>query len=392
MNLSDRPLRLGFAVGIAVLIAVISVVEGSLLVGVLVTTALLAVSGGVLLAGSYVMRSNERGIRDTYDTAHTGNTGDADDPTDPSDVHAHGTATDTRLRGALRVVMSRPWHAGAGVLTVANRAMTSRAGTLLSPRGQRLAAPHLCLEFSPADLAAVTARWPAEILAKEYATAYVDHTRRAGMKRVDDHTVLSIRSNEQVPVGRVVVIPAFALPPGAEPLAQARVLNSCPTATGGPTPSEPVERPTVPPANPTVQASLPANPTVRTAIPLPGNPTMRHPGAPTAGLPYATLTPLDPDSDPIDLRRTSVTVGRESGPDGSINHPSVSRRHVLLSRRENGWTVRDLGSTNGVFVNGTQVTGTTVAVCGDVIRLGADGPRFRLDVHPELQRKEATAA
>lgn len=271
--------------------------------------------------------------------------------------------------------------------------MTSRAGTLVSPRGRQLAAPQLCLEFNPRDLAAVTARWPADILAAEYAAAYVEHTRRTGMKRVDDHTTLSILESAQVPIGRVVVTPAFALPAGVEPVAQARVVNTCPPANddatrmaehpdasaAGPAPSQPVPNPTH-----RVDAT-PANPTIRTALPAAGNPT--------AGLPFATLTPLDAGSAAIELRRTSVTLGRGAGVDGTIEHPSVSRRHVLLSRGEEGWAVRDPGSTNGVFVNGSRVTGTVVAVCGDVVRLGADGPRFRLDVHPDVYpRKEVSAA
>lgn len=57
MNLSDRPIRLTAAAGLAAMVAVISLTEGSLFVGVLVTAALLAVSAGVLLAGSYFVRT-----------------------------------------------------------------------------------------------------------------------------------------------------------------------------------------------------------------------------------------------------------------------------------------------------------------------------------------------
>jgi pSer/pThr/pTyr-binding forkhead associated (FHA) protein len=53
-----------------------------------------------------------------------------------------------------------------------------------------------------------------------------------------------------------------------------------------------------------------------------------------------------------------------------IEDPKVSRLHALLERFDAGWTVRDLGSRNGTFVNGERIVGSRVLHNEDQIRLG----------------------
>ena len=50
-----------------------------------------------------------------------------------------------------------------------------------------------------------------------------------------------------------------------------------------------------------------------------------------------------------------VTVGRSSECDIVIDDPNVSRRHAELRAEDGRWIVADLGSTNGVRVNGRAV-------------------------------------
>jgi adenylate cyclase len=66
--------------------------------------------------------------------------------------------------------------------------------------------------------------------------------------------------------------------------------------------------------------------------------------------------------------RTYV-VGRAVISDVPVYDPTVSRRHAELAVSEDGLQVRDLGSSNGTFVNGTRVT-TATAGSGDVISFG----------------------
>jgi len=54
--------------------------------------------------------------------------------------------------------------------------------------------------------------------------------------------------------------------------------------------------------------------------------------------------------------RSEVAIGRDSGCDFVIAHPSLSRRHAVL-RVDSTLTVQDLGSTNGTQVDGRVVRG-----------------------------------
>jgi adenylate cyclase len=60
--------------------------------------------------------------------------------------------------------------------------------------------------------------------------------------------------------------------------------------------------------------------------------------------------------DPIPLRRGALTIGRRESCDISLKFPNVSGLHCELSYKDAGyWQVRDLGSTNGIKVNGERV-------------------------------------
>ena len=55
----------------------------------------------------------------------------------------------------------------------------------------------------------------------------------------------------------------------------------------------------------------------------------------------------------------------------------VSSRHAVLFLKEGRWHLRDLGSTNGTYVNGTRITGERALADGDILRFGASGPEAR---------------
>jgi pSer/pThr/pTyr-binding forkhead associated (FHA) protein len=77
------------------------------------------------------------------------------------------------------------------------------------------------------------------------------------------------------------------------------------------------------------------------------------------------------------LCQREMVVGRhaQDANDLTINHRSISRNHAKLIWRDNRFTVIDLGSANGVIVNGQAMT-TTSLVNGDIIEMGHVKLRF----------------
>jgi pSer/pThr/pTyr-binding forkhead associated (FHA) protein len=70
-----------------------------------------------------------------------------------------------------------------------------------------------------------------------------------------------------------------------------------------------------------------------------------------------------------------VLIGRSRRCDFVVRDPSVSRRHALLIRSEDAWTLYDLGSTNGTRINGWRVERATLRA-GDELELGGTSFRF----------------
>lgn len=66
------------------------------------------------------------------------------------------------------------------------------------------------------------------------------------------------------------------------------------------------------------------------------------------------LTPCG-GGDPIPLLKEKLLVGRRSSCDVTLRFPNVSSHHCELELVDGYWFVRDLGSRNGVKVNGEQI-------------------------------------
>lgn len=65
-----------------------------------------------------------------------------------------------------------------------------------------------------------------------------------------------------------------------------------------------------------------------------------------------------------------IFIGRiPSINDVCVNHPSISRQHAHIKKREEGYTVYDLKSLNGVYLNDERVA-RGVLQEGDTLRLG----------------------
>jgi DNA-binding NtrC family response regulator len=71
----------------------------------------------------------------------------------------------------------------------------------------------------------------------------------------------------------------------------------------------------------------------------------------------------------VPLGRERVTIGRGARNSVVLSDPTVSNLHIELEPAASGFSLRDLGSTNGTFVNGQRVQSAT-AEPGAEIRLG----------------------
>ena len=78
------------------------------------------------------------------------------------------------------------------------------------------------------------------------------------------------------------------------------------------------------------------------------------------------------------LSGSRVVLGRSREADIVLQDPNVSRRHAELRRGDEGWQVVDLGSTNGIKVNGRRVDHQPLRP-GDQITIGVTDLTFELD-------------
>jgi pSer/pThr/pTyr-binding forkhead associated (FHA) protein len=80
----------------------------------------------------------------------------------------------------------------------------------------------------------------------------------------------------------------------------------------------------------------------------------------------------------VALDKDRVTLGRGADADVVLDDASVSNQHAVLELAGAGFRIRDLGSTNGVRVNGGRVAASELKH-GDRIEIGSLSFRYRLE-------------
>jgi hypothetical protein len=99
--------------------------------------------------------------------------------------------------------------------------------------------------------------------------------------------------------------------------------------------------------------------------------TLSPPPNPSRGITAYVVLERGPTPDKrYEITAVASTIGRSPQNEIVINDPEMSRRHAQIVQKGEGFTVEDLGSTNGTFVNGQRCMGSTPLHHGDRIEFG----------------------
>lgn len=94
----------------------------------------------------------------------------------------------------------------------------------------------------------------------------------------------------------------------------------------------------------------------------------------------ANLILIDPEGNEqtLPLQGGTTRIGRDAENTIALDDPSVSTFHCEIIANEAGFTLKDLGSTNGSRVNGERITQSAITD-GDLLRFGNVKARFAGD-------------
>ena len=83
------------------------------------------------------------------------------------------------------------------------------------------------------------------------------------------------------------------------------------------------------------------------------------------------------------LERERVSIGRGLEADIVLADDATSKQHAAFELGEDGYQVRDLGSTNGLFVNGARIVACDLKH-GDRVRLGEHTLQYVVEAQPRV--------
>ena len=88
----------------------------------------------------------------------------------------------------------------------------------------------------------------------------------------------------------------------------------------------------------------------------------------------------------VPLLRDEITIGRQEGNTIRLTERNVSRNHARLVRRNGSYVVEDLGSYNGVMLNGQRVDAEAELSSGDQLGIGDYELALRADAEPAYRQ------
>jgi pSer/pThr/pTyr-binding forkhead associated (FHA) protein len=104
---------------------------------------------------------------------------------------------------------------------------------------------------------------------------------------------------------------------------------------------------------------------------------------------FVSVSSLGDESIAYILNEVEVTVGRTLNNSFVIDHPSVSKHHAKLMVVEDEYTLYDLDSSNGTYVNGKRVKGKTMLADGCAVRFGRANFVYRDQTRSGASSKDA---
>ena len=195
-------------------------------------------------------------------------------------------------------------------------------------------------------------------MCNELAEYLVEHARREGYS-TSTRPVVSLESEPDLTVGM------FGIAVGAEDGGGEEEERHGPPPTVA-VPEVPLEPPA--PVVPPVMPPIPEPPLTGATMVYAPEPAPEPEPEPTPP-PRRERAVLLWDGRDVSLDQGVTVIGRSGGCDIVVDDPNVSRRHAEIRRLGEGFSLVDLGSTNGTEVNGQRV-GETSLMNGDVIGVG----------------------
>jgi pSer/pThr/pTyr-binding forkhead associated (FHA) protein len=162
--------------------------------------------------------------------------------------------------------------------------------------------------------------------------------------------------------------------PAAPPIPEA---PPAPIPISTPMASGPIPIPLKPPAGAAARLNDTLHGQSFRPTPKPGSQPVVEPVKTTGGPMASLLVRSGPmKGTRLAIRVPVVNIGRADYNDIVLADESVSTAHAKVQRREGVWTLVDLGSTNGTFVDGEQVQGEVPLAPGATVRFGQVSTMF----------------
>jgi len=88
----------------------------------------------------------------------------------------------------------------------------------------------------------------------------------------------------------------------------------------------------------------------------------------------------------FEIKESPTFIGRDRLAGVPLSDPKISRQHATIFYEKNQFNLKDLGSTNGTILNGTQIIETPLND-GDMLQIGDTICQFIVQPAPQSQRK-----